>query len=194
MTGKGRVWTRWLSAWAYNDAPPGHCGPPPEGLEAGWAATGLPPPSPGLPLELLHRQHDPPEGGVRDRRERRVPGGYRGRDADVPARVHDAGVGLGVPDAEHDERGRQQEKHERDRRGGAKRRDEHVGREDAPPDQEQPDGVAERDLVGDVLGVELLERPEGEPERAVRRERDRAERVAGAELPHACEQLREAAV
>ena len=49
-------------------------------------------------------------------------------------------------------------------------------------------------LVRDLVRVELLERPERQPERAVRRERDRAERVAGAELPHAGEQLRQAAV
>src|SRR3954465_4961508 len=134
MTGKSRASTRLMSAWDKKDPPAEDCRPLTEGLEAGWAATGLPPPSPGLPLELLHRQHDPPEGGVRDRRERRVPGRYRGGDAEVPAGVHDARGGLGVADAEHDERDRQQEEHERDRRRGPQRRDEHVGREDAPPD------------------------------------------------------------
>ena len=47
---------------------------------------------------------------------------------------------------------------------------------------------------GTSFGEELHERPEREPERAEGRERDGAERVAGAELPHAGEQLGEAAV
>src|SRR3954453_2427407 len=113
MTGKSRASTRLMSAWDKKDPPAEDCRPLTEGLETGWAATDLPPPSPGLPLELLHRQHDPPEGGVRDRRERRVPRGYRGCDADVPAGVHDALVGLRVAHAEDDERDRQQEEHHR---------------------------------------------------------------------------------
>ena len=46
----------------------------------------------------------------------------------------------------------------------------------------------------DVLLEELDERPERQPERAVGREGDGAERVAGAELPHPGEQLREPAI
>src|SRR3954467_14694271 len=100
MTGKSRASTRLMSASDKKDPPVRTVGLSKGDLRTGWAATGLPPPSPGLPLELLHRQHDPPEGGVRDRRERRVPRGYRGCDADVPADVHDALVGLRVAHAE----------------------------------------------------------------------------------------------
>ena len=81
----------------------------------------------------------------------------------------------------------------RDRGRGAQRRDEHVRREDAPGDQVQPDGVAGVVRSG-RRREELHEGPERQPERAVGRERGRAERVAGAELPHAGEQLREPAI
>src|SRR4051812_32532966 len=98
MTGKSRASARSMSAWDKENPPAETFRPLAEGLEGTeWAATARRRP-PGLPLELLHRQHDPPEGGVRDCRERGVPSGYRGRDADVPAGVHDALVGLGVTD------------------------------------------------------------------------------------------------
>src|SRR4051794_19266023 len=109
MTGKSRASTRLMSAWDKKDPPVRTVGLSQRDLRTGWAATDLPPPSPGLPFDLLPGQHDPPEGGFGARRERRVPRGYRGCDADVPAGVHDALVGLRVAHAEDDERRRQQE-------------------------------------------------------------------------------------
>ena len=109
------------------------------------------------------------------------------------ARLDDVRVRAGVADAQQEERHRQQDEDERDRRGGPQRGDEHVRREDAPRDEEQADGVTG---VGrrDALLEELHEGPEREPEGAVGREGHRAEGVAGAELPHAGQELREAAV
>jgi hypothetical protein len=80
-----------------------------------------------------------------------------------------------------------------DGRGRPQRGDEHVRREDAPRDEEQPDGVPGVGR-GDALLEELHEGPERQPERAVGREGHGAEGVAGAELPHPRQQLGEAAV
>jgi hypothetical protein len=109
------------------------------------------------------------------------------------AELDDAGVRAGVADAEREERDRQQREHERHGGRRAQRRDEHVRGEDAPRDQVEADRVAGVGLR-DVLLEELHERPERQPERAVGRERGRAERIAGAELPHPGQHLGEPAV
>src|SRR3954447_12635221 len=146
-----------------------------------------------LARQRAHRQDYPPERRIRHARKGRIPRGGRGRQPEPAAELRDAGGATGVADAERDERDRQQDEDERDRRRRAQRRDEHVGGEDAPGDEVQADRVAGVGLR-DLRGVELDEGPERQPERAVGRERDGAERVAGAELPHAGQDLRQAAV
>src|SRR4051795_1239254 len=136
---------------------------------------------------------DPPERAVGDCGERRVPRRRGGGQADPAAGLDDVRVGSGVADPQQEERHREQNEHERDRGGRPQRRDEHVRREDAPRDEEQPDGVSGVRLR-DALLEELHEGPERQPEGAVGREGHGTERVAGPELPHAGQELRQAAV
>src|SRR3954447_26327394 len=146
-----------------------------------------------LACQRAYRQDYAPERRVRHAGKGRIPRGERCREPDVAAELRDVRVRARVADAEQDERDRQQDEYQRDRGSRAQRGDEHVGGEDAPGDEVQADGVAgvrRRDL----RGVELDVGPERQPERAVGRERERTERVAGAELPHAGEQLRDTTV
>src|SRR3954453_2571371 len=146
-----------------------------------------------LLVQRANGQDDPPERLVCHARERRVPREDRGRDPDPAARVDDRLVAVRVPDAEDDERRRQEQEHEVDGDRHAERCDPHVGGEDAPCDQVQANGLAQM-RRRDLRALELLEDEERDPERAEGRERGRSERVVVSELPHSREQLCDAAV
>src|SRR5579859_123631 len=131
-------------------------------------------------------------------RRRRVPRGNRGRDAQPATSFDDVGAArtLQETDAQHDKGDEQQHEHKRRRAVGAERSEHHDTSEYAPGNQIPSDRGTRRAGLGSEVDAEPgnEERGEGEPERAVGAKGGGAEGIAAAELPHAGQQLRGAAI
>src|SRR3954453_10679960 len=122
------------------------------------------------PTELAHRHHDAAERLVHHHRKRCVPRGSGHRQPYESADLDDVRVATGLADPEHDERGCEQHEHQAHSDAHAERGDPHVRGEDAPGDQVETDRVAEVSLARDLVRVELVKRPERQPEGTVRGE------------------------